>query len=125
MATCRHKVGLLSLRDCGYPAGSKCSLCNRPVCGEHRKTVSDIKGALCVECYLERVDRRRAVREDENIGRYYHRSSMYNSSGYHPYYYGDSRHYKHDHYYRDFDRTTGAEHASVEDVMDAEDFQES
>ena len=122
MATCRHKVGLLSLRDCGEPTISKCSLCNRPVCEKHQKTVSDVEGAICVECYLQRVDRERAVHED--MGRYYHRRSMYRSSGYHPYYYGHSRHYKHDHY-RDFDRAADTEYDAAEDIMDVGDFQDS
>ncbi len=121
VSMCKHKVGLLSLRDCGDQAVSKCNLCNRPVCEKHQKTLSDAEEAICIECYLQRVDGERAVRED--AGQYYYRRRVYHSSGYRPYYYGHSRHYKHDHY-RDFDHTAEGE-IETEDQLDPDDFQDS
>ncbi|MCP4701728.1 MAG: hypothetical protein GY862_33450 [Gammaproteobacteria bacterium] len=113
MATCRHKVGLLSLRDCGKTVVSQCTNCNRSVCKKHRKIVT-IKGkdeACCVECYLQQVSEEKAM--DEGIGREYHRRGLYHSMGYG---YDD---------YNSFDRETEAEYGVAEDVMDAEDFQGS
>ena len=124
MATCRHKVGLLSLRDCGEMAVSQCTDCNRPVCQKHRKMVTkEGKGeVLCIECYLQQVSEEKAI--NAGIDREYRRRSFYRSTGYRPYYYGHYRRYRHDDYDY-FDRETEAEYGAAEDVMDAEDFQGS
>ncbi len=123
MATCRHRVGLLSLKDCGEPAVSQCTNCNRPVCQKHRKMVTGEgkDDVVCVECSLEQVSEKTALSED--MDREYHRRSFYRNTGYRPYYYGHYRSYGSDDY-RSFDREADAEF-DVEDQLDAEDFQDS
>lgn len=119
--TCKHKMGLLSLRDCDEPAVAKCKMCGRPVCQEHQRTVQLKKQrkVLCVECYLE-LKKQRGMQDDSYE---YRRHSMYRSSGYHPYYYGSSRRFGHDHYHY-FDREREPE-IEAEEEMDAADFQDS
>lgn len=122
MATkCKHKLGLLSLRDCKAPAVSKCEICGRPVCQEHQKTllIDQKDSVLCVECYLERTS-------EPDTSREYQRRSLYGSTGYLPYYYGHSHQYGQDDY-EYFDREAESAFAveEADDIMEADDFQDS
>ena len=131
--TCKHKIGLLSLRDCKAPAAAKCQICGRPVCQEHQKNLSNeqTESILCVECYLERAG------EPDTAGSFEHqRRDLYRSTSYLPLYYGRSQRYGEEDY-EYFDReteggfaTAGAgkmmdEMMDAEDMMNAEDFQDS
>ncbi len=144
MATCKHKVGLLTLRDCKKPAVLKCKLCNRPVCQKHRKKYR-LGGQIhfiCKECYLNEVEDEKVLQRD--MDREYRRRSYYRDTGYRPYYYGHSHHrYRHDdymyfddhhhhHHGHDRDDDHDEEHEAPEvemddmdDDMDADDFQDS
>ncbi|MFC1849820.1 hypothetical protein ACFL27_06390 [candidate division CSSED10-310 bacterium] len=118
MARCRHKIGFLSLRDCGNPVVGLCSQCNRPVCDKHQKAIE--QGPVCFECYAQDMS------EDEITGdmaRLHHRRHYYHSTGYYPYYYGHSRRYGDDDY-RYFDSDVESELGHDEDI-DPEDFQDS
>ena len=137
--TCKHKIGLLSLRDCKAPAEAKCQSCGRPVCEEHRRSLTDKQAGsvLCVECYLEQ-----ASGVDSAGSREYKRRELYRSVNYQPLYHGRSQRYGEEDY-EYFDRGTGAgiaaagavagaatgsmmdEMMNAEDMMDAEDFQDS
>lgn len=125
MATvCKHKLGLLSLRDCKAPAVAKCENCGRPVCQEHQKVLSiDQKDSvLCVECYLERASETDTPHDHNE----YQRHSFYRSTGYRPYYYGQSQRYgQEDYEYFDHEAETAFATEEADDMMDAEDFQDS
>jgi hypothetical protein len=105
--TCRAKKGLLFLRDCGKPAVTECSKCNRPVCRDHE--TAGIEGNLCPECAS--ADRRVTNR---NARRWRRRHRYYSGYGYHPYYYG------HHHYYSDRDYRTFEDRGSVEGARPAD-----
>jgi hypothetical protein len=45
---CACKRGFYTLRDCGKPATTTCSVCSRRVCDEHLAPRIDAK--VCVEC---------------------------------------------------------------------------
>jgi len=119
MATCKQKIGLLTLRDCKEPVVGSCERCNRPVCAEHHKAARGQN--LCVECYLQDIDEVRAA--SAGVQREYARRQSYRETGYQPYYYGDSPMYG-DEAYEYFRRDLEAEYVA-NDAMDAEDFQDS
>ncbi len=131
MATaCKHKLGLLSLRDCKEPANDKCAGCGRPVCPTHLKQfqVGEVVRNLCVECYVQRVGKENAL--ETGVDREYHRRDWYRRSSYRPYYYGNSHHhYQHDHYdHFDHDRQAVNDRddsVDDDDFLDNEDFQDS
>lgn len=100
-SSCKAKVGLLFLRDCDRPVFDNCVSCGRPVCKEHRIKGND--GTICPECASEREK----YRDDDRVGRSYHRRHYYDHYGYNPYYYG------HHHYYSDRDYQTFDDQESV------------
>ncbi len=136
-ATCKHKVGLLSLRDCKEPAETKCKICARPVCQKHRKKrrIEEKIHFVCVECYLQAVSEKKD--QDEDLGWQHRRRRYYQRSGYRPYYYGHSRRYREDDYdyfdsdfeddYEDFNHESEYEDAEfdADHELDEEDFQDS
>jgi hypothetical protein len=46
--TCACKRGFFTLRDCGNPATTTCSICSRRICDEHLAPRVDAK--VCAEC---------------------------------------------------------------------------
>ena len=132
--TCKHKIGLLSLRDCKAPAVTKCQSCARPVCEEHRRTLSSdgAERVLCPECYLEEASKSQISGSSE-----YERHKLYKATRYQPLYYGQSQRYGEEDY-EYFDRESGAGFAAATvaggmmdemmesgDIMSPEDFQDS
>jgi len=133
--TCKHKIGLLSLRDCKAPAAFKCQSCGRPVCDEHRRNLAQkrAESVLCVECYLEQAHGADTSGSYEQT-----RRELYRSTSFLPLYYGSSQRYGEEDY-EYFDRGTetgfavagaaaGAQMEEMmedEDMMSAEDFQDS
>ena len=88
---CRAKMGLLFLRDCERPAKGTCTICGRPVCGQH--TVKSEAGPLCPECGT----RKRELRNRPSV----HRTRT--SRRYHHIHHYDPIYYGHHHYYSDAD----------------------
>lgn len=131
-ATCKHKAGFLSLRDCGNPVNALCQTCNRPVCAKHYRIEED--SILCLECIASRTTADGAAQH--NVQQEYERRQTYRDSGYTPYYYGHSERYGQDDY-KAFDTrpgtpvsTSGGFRGSVSDAeaLDAinpDDFQDS
>ncbi|MCP4405287.1 MAG: hypothetical protein GY801_49305 [bacterium] len=131
--TCKHKIGLLSLRDCKAPTAIKCQSCGRPVCEEHHRSLVQERAerVLCVECYLERTSGVDTAGSNE-----YQRRELYRSTKFQPFYHGSSQRYGQEDY-EYFDREAGAGFAAAaaggmmnemmdaEDMMSAEDFQDS
>jgi len=86
VATCREKVGFLSVRDCKQQAAAKCTGCQCPLCQDH--AVATAKGVLCSTCAAQ-TDARPA--EGSGYRRNDYRRYYY--SDYEPYYWGsDWRH---------------------------------
>jgi len=118
MARCRHKIGLLSLRDCGNPVVGLCVDCNRPVCDKHMKDTD--RGTVCLECFTQNLEDQEMSGE---AARVYHRRTYYHSTGYYPYYYGHSLRYGDDDYrYFDAEPASNIDH---DQDIDPEDFQDS
>lgn len=96
--TCKAKVGLLFLRDCGSIVKTNCVLCGKPICRKH--SVETEKGVVCPECAApsDKIKNSRAVNNARQ------RSNFYSDYGYNPYYYGNNLYYS-DNDYRTFDDT--------------------
>lgn len=117
MRTCKHKMGLLSLRRCGNEAVTQCVVCNLPICQEHMQSTD--RGAYCLECYVESNPDR--ADSEGRLGRIFHRRSSYHSLGYHPH------HWHARHHYDDFDRSRQSDEDGVvgDEMIDSDDFQDS
>ena len=122
MKACKHKLGLLSLRECREPAVVTCSQCDRPVCKEHYKQFEDEN--LCIECYLQRISEQEAQRN--GLDQEYRRQSYYHNQGYSPYHdsYRDHTSYREEDY-RAFDRPEQAEEDWLTEDIAPADFQDS
>ncbi len=117
--TCKTKVGLLSLRDCGKLATDRCEVCGRPVCEKH--LVVHGQQSRCPEC---------AVEDDSFgahgfMGHWRRRRRYYSHHHYSPYYHGRDRYYS-DHDYQTVDDREMTEHqtpqAEAEAAAQQEDF---
>ncbi|MBF0565549.1 MAG: hypothetical protein HQK89_09925 [Nitrospirae bacterium] len=86
MMTCKHKTGLLVLRDCGNPVVALCTECNKPVCSRHMKYKDQDKDPMCPDCMAGRLTEEEA--ENSGLGGEYRRQSVYRNTGYAPYRYG-------------------------------------
>ena len=117
MRTCKHKMGLLSLRRCGNEAITQCVVCNLPICQEHMQSTD--RGPHCLDCYVQLNPNQ--VDSDERLGRVHDRRSYYHGMGYHPHHW-----YAH-HHYNDFDRSHQTDEHGVTDdeLIDSDDFQDS
>lgn len=82
MATCKHKTGLLVLRDCGNPVVALCTECNKPVCGRHMKYKDG--NPMCPDCMAGRLTEEEA--QQSGLGGEYRRRNVY-GTGYAPYRY--------------------------------------
>ncbi len=109
--TCRAKVGLLFLRDCGRIPKTECSNCGRPVCSEHK--IKADEGYLCPEC----GSKNRKTARNGAAASSRHRRGYYDRHGYSPYYYGH-HHYYSDRDYRTFDDTPQNEAAALGETFD-------
>lgn len=120
--TCKAKIGLLFLRDCGSPVKTNCTLCGRPICRDH--CIDSEKGVVCPECGAGS----KQVQKNAHVENARMRNNYYSGYGYSPYYYG-YHHYYSDNDYRTFDdRETVYEEPptdSPDDFFDAEDHMES
>lgn len=96
--TCKAKVGLLFLRDCGSIVKNNCSTCGRPVCKKH--SIDSEKGVLCPECAAQAKN----IPKSAALNSTRRRNDYYNGYGYSPYYYGYNRYYS-DSDYRTFDES--------------------
>ncbi len=124
MGKCKHKTGLLSLKDCGETTGRICNKCARPICEKHLQEVN--KKWNCEECALKHYNR--TEYDERGLDYSYRRNSYYRDYGYYPYYYGSSRRRYGDDDYVDFesdydDSSYGDEEDRHE--IDPEDFQDS
>lgn len=67
--TCQWQMGMLTMRECGMPAGSGCSLCGASLCMMH--TVMGQNGPACPRCasmnqgYAQTEDTELAASRDE------------------------------------------------------------
>lgn len=121
MPKCRYKVGLLNLQDCGKEGVNVCASCNRPICGAHSKILE--QKTLCLECYVNTAPEKDDVAGDEEFGAARRRNRIYQTRGFHPYYYGSGRRYGNDDY-NNFDDDYKPDTDGKEDV-EPSDFQES
>ncbi len=90
VATCREKVGFLTVKDCAEKASAKCTSCQCPLCTEH--AVATPRGVLCAFCAekLETSPEDGKSYQRQSYGKYYH-------SGYKPHYWGKDKRYKQKH----------------------------
>ncbi len=114
--TCKAKIGLLFLRDCGSPVKTNCTICGRPVCRKH--SVDSEKGVVCPECAAPS----KQIQNNASVNHARRRSGYYSGYGYSPYYYGHNRYYS-DNDYQTFDDKTEVYEEPPPDVED--DFYDS
>ena len=119
MATCKHKIGFLSLKECDKLASVVCSACNKPVCKHHYREVDGVP--FCPDCYVEQVSEDEA--EAEGWGSILHRRRTYHHIGYRPYYYGHIHRYNEDDY-QDFESREDID-IGDEDQLEPSAFQDS
>ena len=92
--SCKAKVGLLFLRDCGGVVQTNCVLCKRPICRNH--CVESEQGIVCPECGASL----KHTADDPRVDKATRRNRYYRDYGYSPFYYGSY------HYYSDMDYQT-------------------
>lgn len=126
MSECKHKLGLLTLRDCGNEVEVICAKCGKPVCSEHFVVREEQR--ICLECVAgDPGSRRLWADESPDMIRERERAKYYNDYGYNPgygfghYHYGDND-------YQDMEQPGEEEFEDFEtddiDLSD-EDFQDS
>jgi hypothetical protein len=95
--TCKENTGFLTLRRCDKPAVAACSLCKKPVCGEHGPALASGQIA-CLTCTKQQAEMtpqqqqaQAAARQGQSGDRgnygpsYYPYYDSYYFSDYHPY----------------------------------------
>lgn len=88
MPKCKHKHGLLILRECGRDTDSRCQNCGKPICADHTTRHGD--HPVCYDCKSALMDRTEGA--DGYARQAYMRNHYYGSiGGYAPLY---SRRYR-------------------------------
>ena len=120
--TCKAKVGLLFLRDCGSMVKTNCTLCSRPICRAH--SIDSEKGVVCPECAAPS----KKVKSNSAVNNARIRNNYYSGYGYSPYYFGYN-HYYSDSDYRTFDDSKeiyeGPPADTTDDFNDSDDYMDS
>lgn len=110
MARCRHKLGLLSLRDCGIEQETNCSECGKPVCKNHYRTHEE--KPFCIECYLKIKKNSKDIDQDNDLQQERIRNSYYHQYAFIPFYRTG--------YYNDYDDDYESDYESFDSDIDDE-----
>lgn len=110
---CKHKIGLLVLRNCNQPTRVQCTICNRPVCEAHFKTVKGDN--VCLSCIINRKLEAHAPEIiDERVSL---RKKIYRESGFEGFLIPYTE--------EDYTIFTGDENMIIVEDIHASDFQDS
>lgn len=112
--TCKAKIGLLFLRDCGSMVINNCTTCGRPVCKKH--SIESEKGVVCPECAVPFKN----IKNSSALNSTRRRNNYYSGYGYSPFYYGHNRYYS-DSDYRTFDNSKEIYEEPPSDISDSFD----
>ena len=123
VATCREKVGFLTIKDCKKRSTAKCTACQCPLCQDH--AVATPKGVLCSRCASEQ-----GIQDSSDKGYRRHSYNRYYYHGYEPHYWGSdwryrSRYRTNDSYYDDNDAHIFDEHKSDSAALGALEGEDS
>jgi len=123
MPGCKHKLGLLTLRNCNEPVEVKCPECGKEVCMKHSRLLNGVN--VCIECYQKGVGNLKST-HDEAVRRSYSRNRYYSRSSYSPFYYWSGRYYDRDDYETFENDDVGYEEGNYEnDDLDDDYFLDS
>lgn len=109
--TCKAKIGLLFLRDCGSMVINNCTTCGRPICKKH--SIESEKGVVCPECAAPSKN----IKNNSALNSTRRRNNYYSGYGYSPFYYGHNRYYS-DNDYRTFDDSKEVYEEPPTDISD-------
>ena len=121
MSKCKHKHGLLVLRECGRDTDTRCQNCGKPICADHITRHGNYQ--VCYDC--KSAPMAGAEGADGHTRQAYMRHHYYSDIGYMPLYSRRYRDWDGDYRDGDYDDTDYDTFDGDEAVMGYDDFDDN